>query len=601
MRPSDALSKYDEVLTIPTAIGEVPLYKLIEKYFLIEDKDGNTVETVLNEPQCQMYAEMCEQRLAGEPVRLDVLKARQLGASTFIHQIIFSYTIFVPGQKAAVVADIAEHAANLFDKYNFTYDHLPEELKPRKIKSNARELVVAYGDKKTARKSSIRIMVQGERAGRSGTYQYLHLSECAFWDNLHDTLVSLLQTVSNTNKNSMVFLETTANGINEYKRRWDLDWGGGGKSRYRALFFGWFSGSDYAVKDEDLRPYPKPHWLEELQVKEKLSENQCQWYYEKFIEFDEDLDKLKQEFPSNPVEAFITSGNSVFNSELVQKRKLEIIENVKYKQGYFTYKAKYSEDGERITVLDIEFVESKIGSIKIFKNPEPGHPYIANNDPANGGEDYFAIQVFDNYTGKQVARYRKNKVDADDCAFQMYCLLRYYNGALSESYSEDMDDTLANGETNTTSYILETVRKCGYRNIYQDQDVQDLSNRYINKLGYMTKTNNRQYMIDLFKIAFRKNPEIISDYETICEMENFEIVKHAGGKEKSEAANGSHDDLVMACCGVFLSRGSQRSYVKDVGVYKKTTSIDELDARVTANQRRIRAEREERDSNRWDW
>ena len=585
-KPSDALAIYDSVLTIPTAAGEVPVYKLMEKYFYIEDKNGHRVLFQMNEPQVVMYKSMCEQKLLGKPVRQDYLKARQLGASTFIDLFGFAWCIFVPGRKAAIVADIAEHASNLFEKFNYVYDNLPEELRPRRIKSNAKELVVQYAN---GQKSSVRIMVQGESAGRSGTYQFLHLSECAFWDNLHDTLVSLLQTVSNENLDSMVFLETTANGVNEYKRRWDRDFAG--ESSYAAMFFGWYVGGDYKVKENQLRLFDKPQWLVELQEKLGLSDYQAQWYYEKYEEFDGDLDKLRQEFPSNPVEAFITTGNSVFNAELLQKRKLEIIEQIlntkNYKQGMFSYEAKFSEDGEVISVGKIQWVDSNVGHIRIFKKPERGHPYVVVNDPANGGEDYFATQIFDNYTGKQVAVYHRNKVDIDDCAFQMYCLLRYYNGCLAKDYPESIDDSLASGETNTTSYVLEMLHKMGYRNIYKDTDVQDLSNRFMNKYGFMTKTNNRQYMIDLFKVAFRKNPEIISDYETICEMENFENVKHANGKEKAEAANGSHDDLVMSCCGFFYCRERQRAYVNVVNQKPVSNPFDPLEESENSQERNV--------------
>lgn len=539
-RPSNILAAYDNVLTIKTSIGEVPLYKIIEKFLWIEDADGNKVRFILNEDQCDLYKEMCEQKLRGEPIRIDILKARQKGFSTFIAGVIFPSVIFQPGQKAAIVADIAEHATNLFGKYTFFYENLPPELKPTRIRSNAKELVVQYAN---GQQSSIRIMVQGDSAGRSGTYQYLHLSECAFWGDLQNTLVSLLQTVSATNKNSMVFLETTANGANEYKQRWDNDYGG--NSRYLAKFYAWFTTKRYRVAERDLRQYLKPDWLIKLQKDNNLDEYQTAWYYDRYMDFSGDLDKLRQEYPSNPVEAFVTSGNSVFNAELLAKRKLEIVNDVKYTQGMFTFKPEFSQDGKRIDLQNIEFVKAKLGSIKIFVEPVKGHPYVVSNDPANGGEDYYAIQVFDNYTGEQVAVYHRNKCDADDPAFQMYCLAKHYNNAM------------ITGETNTTSYLLEVCYKCGYRFIYQDQDVEDLSGRYMNKFGYKTKQNNRTYMIDLFKIAFRENPRIINDYETICEMEAFQVIKHANGKEKAEAAGGEHDDLVMAACGFYLCRGSQ--------------------------------------------
>lgn len=541
---SKQLEKYNSVITIKTSIGNVPLYKMIEKFLYIENTDGQKVRFFLNEDQVDLYREMCEQRLRNEPIRLDILKARQKGFSTFISAVIFCMTIFQVGQKAAIVADIAEHATNLFEKYKFFYDNLPPELKPTQKKSNAKELVVQYANGQT---SSIRIMVQGDSAGRSGTYQFLHLSECAFWGDLQDTLVSLLQTVSATNKQSMVFLETTANGVNEYKTRWDKDFAGG--TSYVPKFYGWFTTKRYRVSDEDLRPYTKPLWLIELQTEHNLDENQCAWYYDRFNDFNGDLEKLRQEYPSNPVEAFVTSGNSVFNTELTAKRKLEILKAPKPLTGMFTFTLNCSADGKRKELLNIEFIESRSGSVKIYREPEQGHPYVVSNDPAMGGEDYFATQVFDNYTGEQVAVYHRNKCDADDAAYQTFCLAKKYN------------DALITGETNTTSYILESCYKLGHRFIYKDQDVEDLSGRYMNKFGYKTKINNRTYMIDLAKIAFRDNPQCINDYETICEMEAFQLVAHANGKEKAEASGGKHDDLVMAMCGFHLCRNAQTTVV----------------------------------------
>lgn len=545
-RPSDVLAPYDRVLTIKTTVGLVPIYKFIEKFLFIEDAHGNRIQFILNDDQVDLYRSMCEQKMSGNPIRINILKARQAGFSTFIAAIIFCSVIFAPGQRAAIVADIAEHASNLFSKYNFFYDNLPVDIRDRlpKVKSNAKELVVSHGEQT----SSIRITVQGDSAGRSGTYQYLHLSECAFWDDLDSTLVSLLQTVSNDNKNSMVFFETTANGVNDYKKRWDNDYSG--NTKYMAKFYPWHTNKRYVVADRFIQEFHKPNWLVEYEEAYNLTRNQVAWFWDKYNEFNGDLDKLRQEFPSNPVEAFVTSGNSVFNAELLRKRKEEIIREVTYKRGIFQFKAQHSMDGKRIDVTDREWIETRNGSIKIFKEPEAGHPYVVVNDPAQGGEDYYATQVFNNYTGEQVAVYHRNKCDADDAAYQMYCLAKYYN------------DALLTGETNTTAYLLQMCYKMGYRFIYQDQDIEDLSGRYMNKFGFKTKQTNRQHMIDEFKIAFRENPRIINDYETICEMEAFQVVRNSKGKEKAEATGGEHDDLVMSACGFYLCRHAQTSIPK---------------------------------------
>jgi len=571
MKPSDRLAKYDSVITIKTSIGEVPLYKMMEKFLYIEDENGNCIKFILNDDQVDMYEEMCLQRLNGNPIRANVLKSRRIGFSTFFAGVIFCEVIFNKGQNAAIVADIAEHATNLFNKYIYFYEHLPSELRPRRNVNNAKELRVSWAN---GQHSSIRIMVQGESAGRSGTYQYLHLSECAFWKDLNKTLISLLQTVSPLNLNSMVFLETTANGYNDYKNVWDYDCGNP-RSLYKAIFYAWFTDK----KCQHLKPRIEYDDLEEFEreimSKYNLTLNQMSWYDDKYrSECRGDKDMLRQEYPSNPIEAFITSGNSVFNADLIALRKEELLKVKPLKQGFFRFKSEYSLDGKMINISDMEWVESLSGAIKIYKDVDRKHPYVVSNDPALGGEDYYATQVFDNYTGEQVAVYHKNKCDADDCAFQMYCLGKYYN------------DAMLTGETNTTAYILQICSRCGYKNIYQDQDIEELGTRFYNKLGYKTKQNNRQTMIDMFREAFRDDPRMINDFETICEMENFQITRTATGKEKAVASGDNHDDLVMSICGYFLCRSMQRAIpFKDE--YKKKDSIAEIERKVEERRRNL--------------
>jgi len=506
-------------------------------------------------------------------MRINILKARQLGFSTFIAAILFVLTIFVPNQTACIIADTAEHATNLFKKYKFYYANLPQYFKDKLplVASNAKELTVDYGMGQT---STVRVLVQGENAGRSDTAQYLHLSEVAFWQNIEDTTTSILQTVDDNNPNSIIVYETTANGVNDYKVIWDEDVASGSEVGYKALFFAWFLDPNNVAKYWDFELFD---WEVKLMHKFNLSLDQIAWYRTQYNKMRGNLAKLRQEMPSSPIEAFIVSGSSQFNMELLLERKEEILEEQKKnpaKRGFFRFDKRFSSDGQVITVENVRWVDDEQGSVWIYEEPLRGHPYIANNDPALGGEDYFAIQVVDNNTGKQVAVYHKNKCDADDCGYQLYCLGNYYNNAL------------INGETNTTAYILKLVKKCGYRFIYQDQDYETLQGRYQDKLGYKTKQNNRQAMIEEFAEEFRDNPKIIRDYATICEMESFQIVRNEStGREKAQATAGKHDDLVMAMCGIYLCRRAQRSYVDEAAKDSRKLSFEELEEIVEKKRR----------------
>jgi len=572
-KADEILAPYNEDLAILINNNVVPVWEFIEKYLRVKNKKGKVVAFEINDAQIELYKELCEQKRRGEPMRVNILKARQLGFSTFLAAIIFVLTILVPNQTASIVADKAEHATNLFEKYKFYYYNLPKPMQEALplVRSNAKELAVSYGKGQI---SKVRILVQGENAGRSDTCQYLHLSEVAFWDDIEGTTTSILQTVDDTNPYSIIAYETTANGVNYYKKIWDEDVGNAGG--YLALFFAWFLDDSYRLPYDG---FELEEWERRLMSEHNLDYEQIAWYHAQYLKMRRNLSMLRQEFPSSPVEAFIVTGTSKFNMELVQMRKAEILKEKPLKTGFFTYKKEVSQDGEVIRISNVKWINSPTGEITIYEEPIAGRPYVISNDPANGGEDFFATQVFDNYTGRQCAVYHRNKCDADDAAYQMYCLIR--------EYEKSGVKVLATGETNTTSRILKLIYKCGHRFIYQDQDYDALSGRYQDQFGYKTKTNNRLSMIDAFAEAFRDDPNIIRDYKTICEMENFQVVRNEStGKEKIQALRSEHDDLVMSVCGFFHCRHAQIAIPK-ANAPHVSMGIDELEYRVEQNRKNL--------------
>ena len=539
---------------------------LIERYIKIDTKEGDIVAFQLNDAQIALYKELCLQRRRGERMRINILKARQLGMSTFIAALYIILTLLVPGQRAVVVADIAENAKKIFEKYQFMYQSLPEWIKdviPLKA-DNAHELVVAYG----ARKSSIRVVTVGDHAGRGTTCQYLHLSEVAFWKDIKSVIKSLNQTVSTKNAYSIIIYETTANGVNEYKNMYDN--AVGGNSSFKAVFYPWFLDRDYRMDYNGFKLMPH----EEKLVKElHLDLQQIAWYRFKLNEMEGDLNSLKQEYPSTPLEAFITTGSSLFPMDLVLKRKSEIL-NKKFPRYEFVWdKKKVSEQGDVITLVNPHLMENQIGLITIFEEVKKGHPYIVNVDPAMGGDDNFVAQVFDNHSCKQVAKLCINhNSNYQWLGEQIYCLCRYYNNAF------------LNAECNnpTGTFILEVAETCGHHFIYQDNAVDTLSDHYEDRRGYKTKTSNREYMINLTVNAFRDDYQMISDWDTLCEMENFQIVRNERtGKEKAVATSGNHDDHITALFGIFLAR---RSMIQTTLVSEKIVdaqkSIEQLEEEV---------------------
>lgn len=570
-KADEELKKFDDLaIYIKPPTRELPIranvWWLIERYIKIDTKEGDIVAFELNDAQIALYKELCLQRRRGERMRINILKARQLGMSTFIAALYIILTLLVPGQRAVVVADIAENAKKIFEKYQFMYQSLPQWIKdviPLKA-DNAHELVVAYG----ARKSSIRVVTVGDHAGRGTTCQYLHLSEVAFWKDIKSVIKSLNQTVSTKNAYSIIIYETTANGVNEYKNMYDN--AVGGNSSFKAVFYPWFLDKDYRMDYNGFKLMPH----EEKLVKElHLDLQQIAWYRFKLNEMEGDLNSLKQEYPSTPLEAFITTGSSLFPMDLVLKRKSEIL-NKKFPRYEFVWdKKKVSEQGDVITLVNPHLMENQIGLITIFEEVKNGHPYIVNVDPAMGGDDNFVAQVFDNHSCKQVAKLCINhNSNYQWLGEQIYCLCRYYNNAF------------LNAECNnpTGTFILEVAETCGHHFIYQDNAVDTLSDHYEDRRGYKTKTSNREYMINLTVNAFRDDYQMISDWDTLCEMENFQIVRNERtGKEKAVATSGNHDDHITALFGIFLAR---RSMIQTTLVNEKVVdaqkSIEQLEEEV---------------------
>ena len=375
-----------------------------------------------NAPQEKLYNAIKAQAEQGKPIRIIVLKARQMGFSTETEGIIFKSTATKKNITAGIVAHELSATNNLFEMFKRFYHNLPDALKPETLKSNAKELV--FNNKEgTGLDSKIQLFTaeSGDRLGRSGTFNILHISEYAFWRDQKATLTALLQTVPDE-PGTIVIIESTANGYDEFKERWDK--AVAGESEYIPIFCAWHELPEYTKEPpEDFKPTP-----EELSLKTlyNLTDGQLYWRRTKIATtFNGDVDQFKQEYPASPEEAFISTGNCVFNKLLIIER-LAALRNLEPSRiGRFEYdKVILSRDVAKIS--NIRWVDDVNGEIVIHKIPEVNDkgqrkPYALGGDTAGDGSDYFTGKVIDNITQKCVATYRRQRIDDDLYADQMYC------------------------------------------------------------------------------------------------------------------------------------------------------------------------------------
>ena len=505
----------------------------IENYIKIRDKNNNIVPLVLNEPQLKYYDVIKKMHQARKPIRIIILKARQMGFSTETEAIIFKNVVTHHNYNAGIVAHKEDSTANLFNMSKRMLEYLPEDIKPERKKSNAKELVF-NNEQGTGLDSRMKVMTAGGKGiGRSDTFTALHLSELAFWEgDKKATMTGLLQAVPNTPE-SMIIIESTANGYEYFKEMWDR--AVAGESGFYPLFIGWnelkeysmpYTGFDLTQEERELKEQYNLT-LDQLTWRRWCIQNNCSG----------DINQFKQEYPICPEEAFLSTGNCYFNKENIINRINTAPEPLV--RGKFTC----YYDGIRIR--NQKFLEQEEGNIKIYEYPQKRVPYVLGGDTAGEGSDYFTAHVINNITGKQVA-VLKQQYNEIEYVKQVYCLGMFYNCAL------------VGLENNFSTYPTQKLVELNYPNQFVRKKEDQYNNKYEKSFGFKTTSITRPYILGLLQEIVHDNIDVIQDKDTLREMLTF-IVNDKG---RAEAEEGYHDDLVMALAISYYIRGQQD--------YKKT-------------------------------
>lgn len=500
--------------------------KYIEKYVKIRDKAGGIIDFKLNEPQQKLYDIIKREKGQNKPVRIIILKARQMGFSTLTESILFKETATKFNVNTGIVAHKEEATTNLFNMSKRIYDNLPDSMKPKKKASNAKEIIFD-NDKGTGLKSKIKCMTAGsDGVGRSDTFNNLHISELAFWGNAKETMLGLMQAVPNL-PNTMVIIESTANGYEYFKEMWDN--AVKGISDFIPLFVGWHELKEYQMQYTgfDLTQ-------EELKLKETYNLSLEQLTWRRWCIANNcggDIQQFKQEYPMNPHEAFISSGVPVFDKEKIILR----LDNLKtpLKVGYF----RYDYDGVKIT--NIRWVSDKNGYINIYEIPNSPKitKYCIGGDTAGDGSDYFTGHVLDAKTGKQVA-VLKHQFDADQYTKQMYCLGKYYS---TPNRYGGRDDALIGIEANFDSFPIRELTRLGYNNQYVREKIDEYTGKTEKRFGFKTTSITRPTILSSLIEIVREHVDLLNDKDTLEEL--LTIIRNEKGR--IEAPEGGHDDQMM--------------------------------------------------------
>ena len=518
--------------------------KMIELFFIVVTKKKKTGPFFLNKVQRKFIDRLNKAKedfkngLITDLAFL-ILKGRQQGFTTLITAYQLACSIANRNFEGFTLADNGDNATAIFqNKAKFPYSQIPEALKPTEKFNNKKQFVFEVIN------SSWEVDSATEEVGRSRTVNFFHGSECAFWKSISSVQAALGEAMTD---DCIKIYESTANGFNDYKTMWD-------SGEYINCFFEWWESLEYRKKiptekaradfEEALKSEEwigeRLRWLKEI----PLEEEQLYWYYNKYNKYI-DKRKIQQEYPCSAEEAFLLSGNPVFDVEKINARILELEKKKPLKVGYFTY----DYDGLRIS--NIHWVNDRNGHIRIYQVPNSPAvtKYCIGGDTAGDGSDKFTAHVLDARTGIQVA-VMEHKFDSDQYAKQMYCLGMYYKYALIAI------------EANFDSYPIMELQRLGYTNQYVRYHQDTYTKKTEKRFGFRTTTLTRPTIISRLVEIVREETGSINDIETLKELRM--IIKNEKGK--AEAPEGENDDHMMGLGIAHESRGQVSFSEEDIPV-----------------------------------
>lgn len=568
LRPKDL----DEARFVLECINKDPML-LIEACFQVRPKDksqGKSVPFMFNIGQ--QYAYDCMQRLRrrGKPVRILILKARQLGMSTLATALQLVKAVTASGTECFTISLNKEgSAAKFLDQIKYHHAQLPKWLQPM-YRNNTKTFIhfANPDDKKRLKDPGLDSKIytdsgENENACRSHTVDHAHLTEFAMWPSAEKTLLSITNAVADVPDTSIT-IETTANGAQgHFYEMWqdaDTDMSQGGDAEWYPLFIPFWVHEEY--EDKNLTPYDEAKIIESLKDYEKnwmglygLTLGQISWMRRTIkTKCSGSLTLFLQEYAPNAEDCFLLQGETVFAKDRIRQLASKI--EYEYAAGMV---GSLDRSGRRPV-----FKQDAKGPLTIWEQPKSGAVYLIGADPCGAQAevmnlvaevdrkkaertlklDYATIQVIKvlpNEEYEQVAEYQY-RTAPETLAYEVAALGQIYNTALVMPEAS-LGGTLVHKLKQIYPFI-------GY---YDRADRRGL--KVSGFLGFDTNRKSKEVLLQRLLSTINEGAIKIRSRKLIKEMTTF--IRMKDGKRMA-AASGAHDDLLMAM-GLALMGADQTS------------------------------------------
>ena len=456
--------------------GRTVSMALAQMMLRVRTRDGKTEPLRVNDVQQAFELQRGQRNI--------VLKARQMGLTTWSAARFFLKTITQPGTLTLEVAHTQEAAEEIFRIVHRFVDCLPEALREGPLKTSrasARRIAFLEMD------AQYMVVSAGERnAGRGLTVQNLHCSELARWPgDAGETLTGLCAALSPQGE---LILESTPDGVGGCFYE---EWMKAAETGTVRHFFPWWMERRYratavdaaTLTDEERALMERAHLdLEQIGFRRRLRANF--------------RGLAQQEYAEDAEGCFRASGDSVFELSAVEGRL-------------------------RTAPPPVE--QRRNGELLVWLPPLRGKEYVVAVDPAGGGSDgdYSAVQVVELESGLQCAEFAGHVAGLE---------LAQLITSLASDYNKAWLVVERNNHGSGVLALVETV--CKYQRIY----------RHGGQAGWLTNSISRPAVLARFDAALVDKPECFQSRGLLAECRSF--VRMSDGS--TGARPGTHDDRVMA-------------------------------------------------------
>lgn len=519
----------------------------------IKDKrTGRDVFMRLNRPQRRVLAIMERQRLAGEPIRLIMLKARQWGGSTLV-QVYMAWIQLVHRRSwnSLICAHVKDTAATIRGMYSKILSNYPADVwqedegcRPE-FRVYERSTNIRYIPGRDCRVTLG--SAEKQDSVRGGDFAMAHLSEVAFWgDTTRRSPAGFVRAICGSIMReplTLIVMESTANGTgNFFHTEWLRARSAEGSDK-TPVFVPWYEIELYSKPVADagelwrsLDAYERALWH-----KYGCTLEQIAWYKEKRREY-ATRRLMAAEYPTDDVEAFANTGSGVFPADCVA----ELAKGCRPPEDTAWIIGRVDDCCLRRQLLDI--ADDARGTLSVWSAPLAAsgrNRYVAAVDVGGRSDksDYSVILVLDSAapSGKpEVVAQWRGHCDHDILTRRAALLARWYGEALLVVESNTLETDGADGETGLSllAELAEDYPNMYHRECYDREYSADMPGV---RVGFHTNRATKSMIITNLIAMVRDGAYVERDTAMINELSVFEYK----GNGSTGAKDGCHDDLLM--------------------------------------------------------